>query len=216
MQAYKLILLVGTLGTMLMASACDLTTPSQVNTAKIKVKDKTITEVYSVDHVDLKHVAATARIVLRNGNREVTMTVPYLPGGETRAGDLGVAYTSAFAAQGVTHFSVELVAMTDSQDTDKAVVSYQAQVAEQPEGCLRIPGYEGAASMDDYGDYQYGCETQADLSKMIDDPTDLLGKANPPDANSRRNGPITDPYQAGTPNTPIKGMSASSGVGTSQ
>jgi type IV pilus biogenesis protein CpaD/CtpE len=215
MRIHRLIVLGGALGIMLMASACDLTTPSQVNTAKIKVKDKTITEVYSVDHVDLKHVAATARIVLRNGNKEVTMTVPYLPGGGGRAGDLAEAYKAAFAAQGVTHFSAELVAMTDSQDTDKAVVSYETQVAEQPESCSRIPGFAGADSMDDYNDYQYGCETETNLSRMIDDPTDLLGKANPPEANSRRNGPITDPYQSGTPNSPMKGMQASS-IGTSQ
>ena len=210
MQIYRLILLVGTLGFALMASACNVTTPSQVNTTKMKVKDQMVTETLSTDHVDLAHVAATSRNILRNDNEEVAMTIPYLPGGEIRAGDLGAAYKHAFEAQGVTHLSVALVAITDSQYAGKAVVSYQALVAVQPNDCMRIPGYQGTESLDNFDSYQYGCEMQLELSEMIDDPSDLLGKLNPPDANSRRNGAITDPYQAGTPNQPLQGMSASS------
>lgn len=213
MQAYRLILVVGTLGALLMASACtpDITTPSDINTSGLKVKDQTVTETFNADHVDLKHVAATARKVLRNGNREVSMTIPYLPpGGEARASDLGAAYKDAFAAQGVTHVSVALVAMTDSEEADKAVVSYQALVAQQADDCSRLPGYQGTESMDNFGTYQYGCETQAALSQMIDDPSDLLGKQNAPAANSRRNGANIEPYMLGTANQPMQGMSASS------
>ena len=210
MQAHKLILLAGTLGIALMASACDLTTPSQMNTSKLKIKEHVVTETLSADHVDLARVAATAQNVLRNGDKDVTLTIPYLPGGVAKAGDIGAAYKSAFAAQGVTHFSVALVVMTDRQDAEKAVVSYQSQVAMQSGDCVRIPGYQGTEDMDNYGDYQYGCETQAQLGKMVHDPSDLLGKENPPEADSRRNGAIIDPYQAGTPNQPLKGMSASS------
>ena len=209
MQAYKLILLVGTLGISLMVSACDLTTPSEVNTTKLKVQDKMVTEMLSADHVDMAHVSSTARNVIRSGNGDVTMTIPYLPGGVVKAGDLGTAYKSAFAAQGVTHFSIALVAMKDGQDTNNAVVSYQSSVAAQADNCGRIPGYQGTETMDNFDDYKYGCETQAQLGKMVYDPSDLLGKTNPPDANSRRNGAIIDPYQAGTPNQPLKGMSAS-------
>lgn len=212
MQTYRLILLVGMLGVLLMASACtpDITTPSDVNISGLKVKDKTVTELYSTDQVDLKHVAATARNVLRNGNKDVTLNIPYLPGGETRARDLGAAYKDAFAAQGVTHVSVALVAMTDSEDAGTAVVSYQALVAQQADGCGRMPGYQGTETMDGFDSYQYGCETQAAFSQMIDDPSDLLGNQNPPEANSRRDGAIIEPYMAGTPNAPLKGMSASS------
>jgi len=215
MQAYRLILLVGTLSAMLMASACtpDMATPSDMNTSQLKVRDQTVTEIFSTDHVDLRHVAATARNVLRNGNKDVTLTIPYLPGGETRAVDLGTAYKNAFAAQGATHVSVVLVAMTDSADTDKAVASYEALVTVQAEDCGRIPGYQGTESSEGFDSYQYGCETQAAMGQMIEDPSDLLGKQNAPDANSRRNGAIIEPYMLGTPNTQMKGMSASS-IGT--
>jgi pilus biogenesis lipoprotein CpaD len=209
MQSYKLILLVGTLGFALTVSACDVTTPSDVNTSKLKVKDQVITETLSADHVDLKHVAAIAQKVTRNGNGEVDLTIPYLQGGMVRAEDLGTAYKDAFARQHVSHVSVALVAMTGSQDADSIVASYQVLTAQQAEGCGRIPGYQGPEDMDNYDGYQYGCETQANLAKEIADPTDLLGKENPTEANSRRNGAIIEPYMLGTPNTPLKGMSAS-------
>jgi type IV pilus biogenesis protein CpaD/CtpE len=92
-------------------------------------------------------------------------------------------------------------------------VSYQALVAQQADECGRIPGYQGTESMDNFDSYQYGCETQATLSQMINDPADLLGRQNPPDANSRRNGANIEPYMLGTPNPPLKGMSAST-IGT--
>ena len=210
MQAYKLILLLGTLGFALTLSACDVTTPSDINTSKLKIKDQIVAETLSASQVDLKSVAAIAPKVLRNGNRELTLTVPYLPGGEAWARDLGEAYGNAFVKQGVRHVSVALLAMTDPQDTKKIVATYQALVAKQAEDCSRIPGYQGPVGMDNYNGYQYGCETQGQLARMIADPTDLLGKKAPSEADSRRNGAIIEPYMAGTPNQPLQGMSASS------
>jgi len=209
MQAYKLILLLGTMGFGLMVSACDVTTPSDVNVSKLKVKDQIITETIGTNAVDLKRVALISRKVLRNGNGDVTLTIPYTQGGAIRAGDLGTAYKNAFAAQGVTHVTVALVAMADNQDTDHAVVSFRGLVAKQAEDCGRIPGYQGTEDMDNYDGYQYGCETQGDMARMIDDPSDLMGQENAPEANSRRNGAIIEPYTVGTPNQPLKGMSAS-------
>jgi pilus biogenesis lipoprotein CpaD len=209
MKAYKLILFAGTLSAALMVSACDPTTPSQVNLSKLKVKDQTVTETYSADHVDIAHVKATAHNVLLNGNKDVALTVPYLPGNSAAAARLGAAYQKAFAAQGVTHISVALVVMKDSQDVDKAVVSYKALAAVQPNDCGRIPGYQGTDTLDAVDQYQFGCETQASLGKMVEDPSDLLGKASRQDADSRRNGAIIDPYAVGTPNQPMKGFSAS-------
>ena len=210
MQAYKLILLAGALSVTLMISACDPTTPSQVNLSKLHVKDQTVTETYSADHVDLAQVNATADKVLRNGNKDVALTIPYPPGGASAAANMGAAYKRAFAAQGATHVSVALVAMTDSQDADKAVVSHQVLAAVQPGDCGRIPGYQGTDTLDSVEQYQFGCEMQAATGKMIADPSDLLGKAPPSEADSRRNGLIVDPYETAIPNKPIGGMSASS------
>jgi type IV pilus biogenesis protein CpaD/CtpE len=45
---------------------------------------------------------------------------------------------------------------------------------------------------------------------MIADPSDLLGKANPPVADSQRNGILIDNYRQGKPSEPLKGFTASS------
>lgn len=209
MQPYKLILLLGTLGFGLMVSACDPTTPSEVNVSKLHVKDQVITDTLSTNAVDLKHVAVISRKVLRNGNGDVTLTIPYAQGGFVKAGDLGAAYKSAFAAKGVTHVTVQYVAMDDNQDTDHAVISFRGLVAKQAEDCGRIPGYQGTEDMDNFDGYQYGCETQANMAQMVADPADLMGQENASEANSRRNGAIIEPYMLGTPNQPIKGISAS-------
>ena len=215
MQAYRLILLVGTLGVALAVSACNdesylnLTTPSQVNTGKMEVKDQMATETLSADHIDQKGVVTVAQHILRNGNEDVTLTIPYLPDGKAQAGYLGAVYQHAFEEQGLTHSSVNMVPVTDSQYAKNVLVSYKTLVASQPKDCGRIPGYQGTETLEGFGDYRYGCEVNATISKMVDDPADLLGKTNPPEANSRRNGAIIDPYQAGTPNQPIKGMQAS-------
>ena len=210
MQANRLILLAGTVSIALMVSACDISTPSQVLTAKLAIKNEMVTEIFPSDHVDSSHVEVTARKIMRNGNHDVVMTIPYLPGHGAAAANLGAAYKNAFALQGVTHFTVALVVMNGTEDAGLPVVSYHAAVASQQGGCTRIPGYEGSDNMDEADRYRFGCETQAEFGKMVADPADLLGRAPSSEADSRRNGIIIDPYQAGTPNQPLKGMSASS------
>lgn len=214
MQTYRLILLMGALGVALATSACDPTTPSEVTATKMQVKDQVITETLSAGHADLTRVPTIAQNILRNGsNVDVTLTVPYISGGYTGAARLGSAYKKAFVKEGVTNFSVALVEMTDSKDTGKAVLSWQGLVASQPDDCGRMPGAgnEGTGNLEDAQGYHYGCETQANIGKMIADPSDLLGKAPNAQADSRRNGTIIEPYEAGKPNQKIGGMSASTG-----
>jgi type IV pilus biogenesis protein CpaD/CtpE len=202
------------MGFALMTSACDPSTPSEVSAAKIQVRDRAVTEILTTDHVDKASVQAIAAKILHNGDKvDVTLTVPYLSSGYAAAVKLGNAYKSAFAKEGVTHFSVALVQMTDSKDTGKAVVSYQGLVASQPDGCKLLPGsgHQGTGTMEDAQGYQYGCETQANLSKMIADPSDLLGKSPVTAADSNRNGPLAETFLSGKPNGAMGGMSASSG-----
>jgi pilus biogenesis lipoprotein CpaD len=210
MKTNRLTFLMGAMAIALMVSACDPTTPSEIGTTKIQVKDRVITEMLVTDHVDKTAVQAIAANVLHGGeNVDVTLTVPYLPGGYAGAAKLGSAYKKAFSAQGVTHFSVALVQMTDSRDTGKAVVSYQKMAASAPDDCKRLPGYQGSGTLEDAQGYHYGCENQANLSKMIADPSDLLGKEPNITADSQRTGLYVDTYAQAKPTQQLKGMSAS-------
>ena len=209
MQAYRLVSLAGILGVSLLLSACNPTTPSQISTGKMRVREQMVTETLDVRHTETGRVNVIAQNILRNGKGAVTLTVPYTPGGEGDARQKAEAYTSAFAKDGVTNISIALVPVTDPHNADKAVIAYQAMVALPAAGCTRIPGYEGTGSLEDVDHYQFGCESQAMMSKMVVDPTDMLGKAGSQDNDSRRSGSIIDPYKAGTPNQPLKGMQAS-------
>jgi len=53
---------------------------------------------------------------------------------------------------------------------------------------------------------------QSNISKMINNPSDLLGTQPVTEADSSRNGAIIDPYMTGKPNQPLKGLQAS-GIG---
>ncbi len=209
MQMNRLILLAGTLGIALMASACNPVTPSRVTTSQIRVRKQMITKTIDADRVDNNSVGVLSEDILQNGNTDVSLTIPYMRGHYAAAVRLGKAYKRAFAAAGVTHFSVAPVVVGDLQDTRHAVLSYQGLVALPPASCTSLPGQNGGVSLPDSESYRYDCMTQTELSKMIADPSDLLGRQPRTQFDSRRNGQMIDPYMKGTQNKPIQGYNAS-------
>jgi pilus biogenesis lipoprotein CpaD len=210
MQIKRLIVFAGMSGIAFALSACSPTTASQVEIGKMRVKEKMVTETLDMRHMDAAKVAILASDIVKNGRSDVSLTVPYLPGAAGAAARArGAEYKHAFTAQGVKNISVAFIPVSDRQYADNAVIAYVGIKAYAAEGCNRIPGYQGGATMDDMEGYSIGCETQAAMAKMIADPSDLLGKAGTPDGDSRRSGTIIEPYRAGTPNQPLKGMQAS-------
>lgn len=210
MQVGKLTLI----GLALAVSGCsdstlNMTTPSQLNVEKIQVKEQMLTETLPATRVDKDQVASLAKRILRNGNPEVILTVPYLPGGQSAAQHIGEIYQVELGDNGVKNVAVGTTMVVEAAEADKAVIAYTGLVAAKPADCGRLPGYQGTETMDAYRDYKFGCETQTALSKMADDPADLLGTSRPAQADSRRNGAIIERYQAGTPNEPLQGMQAS-------
>ncbi|MBU6475794.1 MAG: hypothetical protein KGQ70_07490 [Alphaproteobacteria bacterium] len=173
-----------------------------------------ITKTFDASHVDMNSVAVISEDILHNGNPGVSLTIPYLRGHYAAAVRMGAAYKRAFAAAGVSHFSAAPVRVDDQQDTRNAVLSYEGLVVLQASSCARLPGNEGSTSIKDAQDYQYGCEMQAEIGKMVSNPADLLGRAPRTQYNSRRNGAIIEPYMNGTPNKPLQGLESST-VGSS-
>lgn len=200
------------LGAVFILAACNPTAPSQVQTGKIQVKEQMVAETLDARRVDAGRVNVIADNFIRNGRGSMTLTVSHASGdkAKTTAESRGEAYRKEMEKRGVSGISVVTVPVADAQYADRVIVTYKALTAEKPEGCRKIPGYQGAESLDDgIKQYQFGCEIQTNISKMISDPSDLLGKAGTPDGDSRRNGTIIEPYRAGTPNQKIQGMQAS-------
>lgn len=214
MQRYRLMSMTGALCALLLLPACkaevlDLTSPSSVHTGKIKVKDEMVTGTLSASHVDAARVSATAHGILRSEGREATLTIPYLPGDEDHARKIGNDYRELFASEGVAKLTVDFISVKDPEIAKEAVIVYRALVAAPSAACKSLPGKNGGEIMQDAADYEFRCETQAVVSKMVSDPADLLGRSGSAEGDSRRAGTLQEHHASGTPNDPLKGMSAS-------
>ncbi|MBI3440776.1 MAG: hypothetical protein HY052_03060 [Proteobacteria bacterium] len=208
-------LAIALIGSLMALSACDVSTPSHVTTGKIQVHEQMVAKTLDAGHVDMASVSRIADHFIQTGKGEMVLTIPYLPGypsSADRAEQRGSDYKKAFRQRGVSAFSVVTVPVKDRKYMSKAVVTYSAMTATPSEGCSALPGGQGADNMETIDEYRFGCDMQTALSRMIVDPSDLLGKAGTQNNDSRRSGPIIDPYKAGTPNQQMKGYQAS-GIG---
>ena len=197
----------------MLAAGCDMSTPSQYNVTQIRVKETVKTETLNAFSVDADKVSLVAADYLRNGKGKMDITMSYRSGDPLKEIEIrqqGRNYQDAFARNGVKNVRVDYVAMTDAAYVGQAVISYPAVVAMAPQGCRRIPGYQGADNIDEMEKYRIGCDTQTALSRMVAHPGDLEGNAGVPEGDSRRQGSVVEKYKAGTQNTPLQGLSASS------
>ena len=212
MRACKWIFFVGALAGVLSLSACESTTPSLLQTGKIRLKDQMVAETLDAKRVDPLRIHVIADHYLRNGKGKMNLMVSWLSGDvgrEAAAQKQGSTWKYAFEQNGVNDISVDTVAIDDRKFADKIVITYRSLVAMAPKGCGRLPGYQGAETVETMDKYQVGCETQAAISRMIVDPSDLMGKSGAQDNDSRRSGALVEPYRVGTPNQPMKGYQAS-------
>ena len=213
MQAYKFISLAGILSVALVLSACDASVPSQVQTGKIELKEQVVTKMLDSTQIDPARIDILADHVKRNRKGDVTLTVSWLSGDASRertAKKHGNVYKRALEKRGVSGIHVVTVPVMDERYINKIVMVYRSLVAQPPDNCLRLTGYQGAENLDALEKYQFGCEMQMAVSRMIVEPSDLLGKDGAQDNDSRRAGVSVENYKAGTPNKPMQGFQASS------
>lgn len=187
----------------LFLSACDVTTPSQVKTGKIELRQGMVTQSLDVRSIDRGTVTALARDYLANGDGPMRMTVAY-PAGEMKQQleieKRGAAYREAFAQNEVKDIRLDFVPVENPAYAGMAVVSYSALKAHAPSGCGRIPGYDGSGTLEQVDKYELGCETKRAMSLMVADTDDLLGVPGTGKAPARRHGAVIETYQDGTPN----------------
>jgi type IV pilus biogenesis protein CpaD/CtpE len=197
-------------------AACDVTAPSQVTTGKIRLSTQTKTIVLPAQTVDKEQVETITADYARTGKGKISVLVSYLDGNpvnEIKARQRGNAYKSAFQRRGIPKVEVNTVSVATPTDANQAIISYHALTASAPKNCDRLTGYQGGDTLDNMRTYPIGCETKSILSQMIADPSDLMGKAGTAKDDARRAGAVVEPYKAGTPNQPLKGMQAST-IGT--
>lgn len=200
-----------------LVSACNMTTPSQVKTGAMRVEDQMKT--VSIDPASF--TADQANVIaddyIRNGRGKMAVVVSYIranPAARARAQVQGAKIAQVFNQKGVKDLKVNIVSVNSANHAQQAVVSYTAVTAQAAADCTRMTGYKGADTLDQASAYNFGCETQMAVSKMIVNPEDLMGRAGTPDDESRRTGVIVEKYKSGTPNGPLQGQINASDVST--
>ena len=212
---HRLVSLSGTLLFVLVLAACEVSTPSRVHIGKIIVQDQMVAEAVSARPLDQGRINVLSDNFMRRGKGQIVLNVPYISEDAVskkmaeRASD---SYKTAFEKRGISRVSVVMVPVAEGQYTDKIVVTYNSLAAVPSKDCHSFPGRQGADDMAAVDQYQFGCGIQAGLSKMIANPSDLMGHSGTQNNDSRRSGTIIETYKAGTPNPPMGGYSAS-GVG---
>ncbi len=194
-------------------SACDMSTPSQVNASKISVKENFVTKTFDVHRFDEAEANRLAQDIVQNGNSAMNLTISYLPDEydaniEIAREDLAI-FRGKFALRGVQNIEVVTVPVNRKSDAGKLIVSYKSLVASAPKECSSIIGLVGGENMDGMNGYEFGCSMKSAISKMVADPADLLGRSSSSPVESRRQGAVVENYKSGVPNEPLKGFNAS-------
>ncbi|MBI1216356.1 MAG: hypothetical protein GC185_11150 [Alphaproteobacteria bacterium] len=198
-------------------SACDMTTPSQVKTGEIRVMDSMKTVRVDAQAVDEQQVAVIADDYRATGKSRVMLLLPYLEGNPVNrvaARHRGEMYKKALMKRGVGEVEVSYLAVKDPQKAQTGVLSYMAETAEGPKDCTPLVGYNGGDTRTAMEKYGIGCEMKTAISRMVVQPSDLMGKGGTPQDESRREGAVVEKYKAGTQNTPLQGTLSASTVGS--
>jgi len=193
-------------------SACDMSTPSQLHTGKIQLKEKYETVILEADKVQdekIKHIIKEYR---GNGNGRLSLLVSYNaddPKSKSKSTKLASQYKNIFRKAGLSNFEIESVPMEGKYLGGQVIITYRSLQASAPDRCVSLPGKKGAVSNEEIKDYTMGCEVQDMVSRMVARPSDLLGRSGTPDGLSRRQGAITEGYHAGEPTEPLDVLQAS-------
>lgn len=197
-------------------AACNMTTPSQLRTGQIQMKEDVSTYSYPLKDVSAAQLRSIARDHAARGYGPASITVSYL-GSHARARQDAQKdmreILSVLQSEGMTSAKVDYVAVNDATLAGQAVFSYPALHAQAPDHCKRMPGYQGGESLEDMQDYQISCESKDVLSRMVARPADLLGNDGKGMGTGRRTGAVVETYQAGEPNELFYPLSSASGVG---
>lgn len=199
-------------------SACNVTSPSRVETGEIQVRDIMKTALLPADEPDMARANVAADDYARNGRSTPRLVVPYLKGkpiSRMAARRVGEAYKNAFISLGVRNLQVDYAETESKVDARNAVLSYTATIALPPAQCMKMPGYKGAGTLPDADKYSWGCGTKTAMSQQIANPEDLLGTQGTPDDPARRQGAMMENYMSGRSNPALNGLNASTTGNTS-
>lgn len=192
-------------------SAC-VSTPSTLNVDKMVVREKFVTKTFDVRSFSEADISSMANEIENKGLGSVNLNVSYLidePDSRWEFKSIADKVKKSLIKKGIANVRVVDIPVDKPEQSGKLVISYKTKVAEAPEECTEMTGVHGAGDMEDASNYRISCGYKMNLSKMIADPSDLLGKADNENVESRRAGATVEKYKSGEANENLKGYQAS-------
>ncbi len=197
-------------------AGCNMTTPSELRTGSMIVKDDVVTQSMSIDDMGRERMVLLARDYHNRARGPLSLTVAY-PSGDAaekqRMQSKVQRAVKSLKKENVKSVNVEYVGVEDKEATGRVVATFPALVAVAPDNCRPMPGMQGGESWEETNDYQFSCETKDVMSRMIAHPEDLLGVDGSKGGTARRTGTVVESYQDGVPNESFLGTATASEIG---
>lgn len=205
-----------TLAAALLLGGCTtLASPSEVEVERIQVSEGYSSSTLRQGDISDDTWTRIINEYHRSSTGPMNVYVSYpaeLKGADEKAARVARRYGRTLTSNGVDDVIVSTVPSYDSLLSDRVVISYRDMDADAPKGCAAMPGAQGAQGLYEGREYQLGCGNMKYISKMVSDPTDLLGKKGVSSADSRRVGNVVERYRSGAEFEPLR-TSNSSDVG---
>lgn len=195
--------------------------PSEVNARRLEVQDGKFEQVLPVSAADSVYVSEVSENYLRYGNGDLAVTVLYDPAarfnGPRTADRESLRLAELLKAQGVARMQASTLPVAGQGETLRALFSYDTIEASPPTGCGTMPGLDNSRA--DYrgpyetDPYRLGCSVETMISRQIERPADLVGRAGlKGPSDGRRQSLIMENYRTGKPNEPLEDTESASGT----
>ena len=204
---------VGILAAVVLA-ACNMTSPSYINTAEIDMRQEQIHEVIPFVQVDDETITLVADHYTRHGVGPMDVTLTYPAGGNAGVAGTEVRQVaSLLRAHGVDDLNLATLPIGAGGKTGEVLLSYTSVSAHPPKGCSAMPGDDRALISQNkdgqYPDYRFGCGVDSYIAQQVARPKDLLGDKQMGEASGDRAAARMKGYRTGEDFKDLKGTTAS-------
>ncbi len=203
-------------------TGCSVESESWMNHNRVEVTDDQFTDTIPTNEIDGGIINAIATYHYRYGNGPITAVVSFDP--RSKVNTRGKAEFAAaklrqgFSSKGVKEFTVTVASSPATGDVSTTLISFPAIVANAPQDCGMMPGYNNPADIQSdpsaKAQYSFGCTIETLMARQVSRPSDLLGKdgfETPSDGRRGERVLSTRGYYGDKPNEDLKGLTATDG-----
>lgn len=178
--------------------ACELATPSMMNTSKVELVTQTGIDQVPVTKVNDNYLSAMAANYSRYGEGPVDLTISFDPSSKSYTAMKAVNQLSSIsdvlARKGIKNVRTSTLPVS-GQVEPTLMVSYDMVTAQGPRDCGHMNGLYGNNTSEKVDDYRFGCGVEQMLARQISRPSDLRGRGTADPGDGRRATIVSESYR---------------------